>query len=357
MLHIRSISKAFGGRSILKNLSLSCDEGAQVVIIGESGSGKSTILRILAGLEEQDSGEIELNGKDISAFPPGDRDLGFIFQNGNVYSHLSVRQNLELAISNKNTGNDFISQTSHLMREFGIDHVLDQHASSLSGGENQRLSLVRALLRRPKMLLLDEPFSSLDSTNRRSARAFILKQLNVLGIGSLLVTHDPGDARDWGDQVFFLEAGAIIQTGHWQSLFERPNSTTVMKMLSYFDPIDIEGTIHSKEELLYFQAAKLPLKIPLPPHLIQRFSLRNGDRGSLFYRPEHLPRGQENSASSTTSLSGKIERITGLGVQSFAKINVDSLGIIYAPCSSASKIGTALSVDFLEAGICYWKAK
>src|SRR5262245_50806408 len=197
-IEIRGLTRQFrGGRRALDGVDLDVARGELVVLVGPSGSGKTTLLRLIAGLDQPTAGTIRISGKELSGVPPHRRNVALVFQNLALYSHLTVRDNLAFGL-NGNRRNTQIGATAELL---GIGQLLDRYPAELSGGEQQRVALGRAIVRQPAALLLDEPLSSVDAPLRRSLRREIKSVQRRLSVPTIYVTHDQADAFALGDRI------------------------------------------------------------------------------------------------------------------------------------------------------------
>lgn len=283
-----AIDKRFGNRSILNAVSVSVGSGEIGTILGLSGCGKTTLLRIIAGLEKPDAGEVFLDTECLNAQSPQQRNIGFVFQNSGVYDHLTVERNLQLPLAAKGIRGDGNHQrVVELARRFGLVEYLNRSAGSLSGGEAQRLSLAKALIRKPRLMLLDEPFSHLDATLQRDARVFVLEELRKEGITTLLVTHDHQEAQQAGGPTFFLDEGRIVQSGSWESFFRTPASPRIAQVVSFLEPLRLDGVLKSIDGRSIFCSHQPGLELEVKPDLL--IELRGNDHQcSLYLRTELL---------------------------------------------------------------------
>jgi ABC-type Fe3+/spermidine/putrescine transport system ATPase subunit len=212
---VAAVTKRYGPRPVLDCVSLEVAAGEAVVVLGPSGCGKTTLLRLIAGLEVPDDGEILLYGRQVartghSLVPPHARQVGFVFQDLALWPHLTVKENLAFVMDSAGLGKRVADERARkvlaLMR---IDMLADRHPHQLSGGEQQRAALARALVGEPRLLLLDEPFSSLDPDLRQALRTELASLQRTLALTTIYVTHDREDARVLGDRVVAMRAGRI----------------------------------------------------------------------------------------------------------------------------------------------------
>jgi ABC-type sugar transport system ATPase subunit len=236
------------GHAALRGVNLELHPGESLAILGPSGSGKSSLLRLVAGLERPTRGTIALSGRGASNLPPHARDLAMIFQNQLPYPHLSVRDNLAAsARARRVPPADLNHRLDSVVQALGLSPFLDRRPDSLSGGERQRVVLGRALACRPSLLLLDEPFSNLDAPLRSRLRDDFAAWRAAHRVATILVTHDQADALSLADRIAFLDQGQIVQCGAAHELYESPSSPAVASFLgdppinllaAHYDPAD-----------------------------------------------------------------------------------------------------------------------
>tara|TARA_B110000003_G_scaffold189725_1_gene188510 strand:- start:754 stop:1374 length:621 start_codon:yes stop_codon:yes gene_type:complete len=201
MLVCESISKSYENE-VLSNFNLEVGSGEIVALLGPSGSGKSTLLRIICGLENSDSGKVIFNGIDLEEIPPEKRGIGMVFQNLALFPHLNVHDNLKFGLP----PNSSIARISEILELVGLKNFGQRKIQNLSGGESQRVALARSLIAEPKMILLDEPLSSLDTDIKESLSLEVRKMIKSLSIPAIYVTHDPIIADRMADRIVYLES-------------------------------------------------------------------------------------------------------------------------------------------------------
>lgn len=228
-LTIKEISKAFHQKSVLSQVSFSLNQGEFVSVLGPSGCGKTTLLRIIAGLEKCDQGNILCDGVDITCLPPSLRNIGMVFQNYSLFPNMTVYQNIVYALECKKGG--MSSYQSNLIQEViqksDLKNDLKKYPFELSGGQQQRTAIARALVMAPKVLLLDEPFSALDSALRQNLRKLVKQFQRDLKISMVYVTHDQEEAFTMSDRILVLYNGKVQQYGTPKELFVTPNNAYV----------------------------------------------------------------------------------------------------------------------------------
>ncbi|MEO0917472.1 MAG: ABC transporter ATP-binding protein [Pseudomonadota bacterium] len=231
---LKNVSKAFGKTQAVDDISMTIEDGAFVVLLGPTGAGKTTTLRLISGLEKLDSGQVFIGGRDVGIETPAQRDVAMVFQQYSLYPHMSVRDNLAFPLRSPilKTPEDVISEKVRKIAEIlQIPHKLDNKATELSGGEMQRVSIGRALVRDPQIYLMDEPLSSLDAKLRADLRVELKRIQADLGSTLLYVTHDQIEAMTMATHVGVLEEGRLVQYGTPKDIYEDPTSVYVASRL------------------------------------------------------------------------------------------------------------------------------
>ncbi len=246
-IRLEAVSKAFGGVAALQSIDLAIPDGSRTAVVGASGSGKTTLLRLLSGFETPDAGRISIGGKVVAgprAFVPAHRrNVGLVSQDGALFPQLTVGENVAFGLK----------KTPKAARGAIIDELLDmvsldrslagRRPDELSGGQQQRVALARALGKRPSVMLLDEPFSALDTALRENTRQIVLDTLTSAGITTVLVTHDRAEALSFADQLAILRDGRLVQTGAPVSLYWAPADLPTAELLG--DTVVLSGSASS----------------------------------------------------------------------------------------------------------------
>jgi multiple sugar transport system ATP-binding protein len=231
---LRNVSKSFGAVEAVRGLSLAIADGEFVVLLGPTGAGKTTTLRLIAGLERPDRGDIVIEGRVVTGAVPAERDVAFVFQQYSLYPHLTVYDNLAFPLRSparrmdENTIRRRVQQVAELLH---IEQKLGNRATALSGGEMQRVAIGRALVREPAVYLMDEPLSSLDAKLRAELRLELKRIQRELGTTILYVTHDQVEAMTMADRIGVMNDGVLIQLGTPREIYEQPNSAYVASRL------------------------------------------------------------------------------------------------------------------------------
>lgn len=222
-IQLEQVSKRYGNHSVVDRVSLDVDEGELVVLLGSSGSGKSTILRMVAGLVLPDEGRILLNDKDITHLPPQQRGLGFVFQNYSIFPHMTIAENIEFGLKiRKISTAERRTRSDRLLELVGLTGLGSRYARQLSGGQQQRVALARALAYEPRVLLLDEPFGAVDAKTRILLRELLKKIAKEIGVTTMMVTHDQEEAFELADRVAIINEGHIEQYGFPFDIYYSP---------------------------------------------------------------------------------------------------------------------------------------
>ncbi|MBI5610554.1 MAG: sulfate/molybdate ABC transporter ATP-binding protein [Deltaproteobacteria bacterium] len=258
-IEVKNIDKHFGAFHVLRNVSLRVEAGELVALLGPSGSGKTTLLRVIAGLERQDRGQVWHHDDDVSGQPVRDRNVGFVFQHFALFGHLDVFENIAFALRVRKRPDAEVrarvEELLHLVQLGGYEHRMP---AQLSGGQRQRVALARALAARPKVLLLDEPFSALDAQVRKDLRAWLRKLHEEVRTTCLFVTHDQEEAFELADRVVLFRDGGIEQVGTPAQLYGEPASAFVMQFLGHVQML--AGAVQGDE--WRSQDGSLHLRVP-----------------------------------------------------------------------------------------------
>ncbi|MGI9355426.1 MAG: ABC transporter ATP-binding protein [Rhizobiaceae bacterium] len=231
-IRIEGLNKFYGDVQALFDVSLDIEDGEFVVFVGPSGCGKSTLLRTLAGLEGADTGKIEIDGRDVTASEPADRDLAMVFQSYALYPHMSVRENMDFGMKvngfESKLREERITEAARILQ---LEDYLDRKPGQLSGGQRQRVAIGRAIVKNPKVFLFDEPLSNLDAKLRVQMRVELEDLHKQLAATMIYVTHDQVEAMTMADKIVVLNEGRVEQVGKPMELHHKPNSRFVAEFI------------------------------------------------------------------------------------------------------------------------------
>ncbi len=262
-LEVRNLDVSYEQLNVLKNVNIIVEQGVFFTVLGDSGSGKSTILKAVSGLIPLNAGEIYLNETDISAIPTERRDIAFVFQKPLLFPHLNVRQNLSFQLEilkwSKEAIGERIKELAELLQ---IEELLGRYPHELSGGQQQRVSIGRAIAAKPKIILMDEPFSSLDPKLRKEMGKWLKSLQRSLNLTILFVTHDVNEALSLSDQLAYLEEGVIKQQDEPTKVYNFPETKTIAEFLGPCNWIE-EGGIFGVDIPYGFQMLKRPHQLTL----------------------------------------------------------------------------------------------
>src|SRR5262252_10356540 len=227
-IEITGVSKSYGAVKVLHGMDLAIADGEFIVLVGPSGCGKSTLLRMIAGLESITAGTIRIGGAVVNDLPPKDRDIAMVFQSYALYPHMNVADNMSYSLRLRRTPKERLGEAvAETARILGLQPLLQRRPRALSGGQRQRVAMGRAIVRKPKAFLFDEPLSNLDARLREQMRAEIKKLHRSLGATSVYVTHDQLEAMTLADVLVVMNSGRVEQIGTPLEIYERPATTFV----------------------------------------------------------------------------------------------------------------------------------
>jgi len=277
---LKNVTKKFGPEIALDNVSMTIPDGSFVVLLGPTGAGKTTTLRMVSGLDNPDSGEILIGGQSMTGLTPAQRNVAMVFQQYSLYPHLTVRENLAFPLKSpllKTPADDIARKIKDVAEVLQISHKLDNKATELSGGEMQRVSIGRALVRNPSIYLMDEPLSSLDAKLRADLRIELKRIQAKSGATLLYVTHDQIEAMTMATHVGVLDQGKLVQFGSPREIYENPVSIYAASRLG-------QPRINILPADLFPGAPDTAVKIGLRPEQI----VQGSGEDSLVTRVEHL---------------------------------------------------------------------
>jgi len=231
-ISVRNVTKRFGSFVALDDVSVDIPSGALTALLGPSGGGKTTLLRVIAGLETPDAGVVDIEGTDSTGLPPQKRNVGFVFQHYAAFKHMTVFKNVAFGLAIRKRPKDEIRErVTELLELVHLEHLADRYPSQLSGGQRQRMALARALAVEPEVLLLDEPFGALDAQVRKELRIWLRRLHDEVHVTTAFVTHDQEEAMEVADTIVVIANGKIEQTGSPDELYDKPANDFVMSFL------------------------------------------------------------------------------------------------------------------------------
>jgi multiple sugar transport system ATP-binding protein len=323
----------------VKGIDLEVRDGEFMVLVGPSGCGKTTTLRMIAGLEAPTAGQILIDGRLVNDVAPKDRDLAMVFQSYALYPHLTVHENLAFGLKVRRTPAAEITERVRDAAEMlGLSDLLDRLPKALSGGQRQRVALGRAIVRRPKVFLFDEPLSNLDAKMRGSMRAEIARLHHRLGVTMIYVTHDQTEAMTLGDRICVMNGGVISQLATPLEVYRQPANRFTAGFIGSPPMNFLQGSIERQAGTAVFRSQGGAVRLPVG-------GTSSALRGAvtLGIRPEHLhfSRAQDLSAQ----FPATVELVEPLGAETLVHVLVEAQTIIVrAPASTAVARGDAISL-------------
>lgn len=331
----------------VRDLNLTIDDQELMVLVGPSGCGKTTTLRLLAGLEEISAGTIHIDRQIVNRITPKDRDIAMVFQNYALYPHMTVFKNMAFGLKMRKTPKDDIKRKVHqTARLLGLDHLLDRKPSDLSGGECQRVAVGRAIVRNPRVFLLDEPLANLDARLRSEMRTQIKTLQRNLQTTMIYVTHDQEEAMTLGDRIAVMKNGVIQQCASPLDIYNSPANRFVAEFIGSPAMNMIDGEIEQSHSQLIFNSQLG--KFPLPDNFAKRLNQTSEKYVILGIRPEHIH--IQNSSPSTRecpSLPMSVISVEPLGNRTNVHLRAsdDSTIVVSTPSLIDYSIGQQVNVD------------
>ena len=259
-IRAQNVTKRFGDFVALDNVSVDIPTGSLTALLGPSGGGKSTLLRIIAGLEQPDSGSIEIAGADSTSLPPQQRNVGFVFQHYAAFKHMTVRGNVAFGLEiRKRPKREVENRVNELLGLVHLSQFADRYPSQLSGGQRQRMALARALAVEPQVLLLDEPFGALDAKVRKELRDWLRRLHDEVHVTTVFVTHDQEEAMEVADEIVVINNGSVEQIGTPDQLYDEPVNDFVMNFLG---PVTRLGGVAVRPHDIEILAHRAPAAVP-----------------------------------------------------------------------------------------------
>src|SRR5215213_1330742 len=311
------LSKHFGKTSVLENISFDVAEGEVLVLLGASGSGKTTILRIIAGLEQPLKGKVMLHGKDVTDLPARERGVGVIFQSYALFPKMTVEKNIGYGLRIRKHKRKQIRETvNELLSLVQLDEHRKKYPSQLSGGQQQRVAIARTLAYKPEVLLFDEPFGALDTQTRVHLRREIRALLSKVNVPSIFITHDQEEALELGDRVAVINQGHIEQIGTPFQIYNHPATEYVATFLGAANVLDAV----IRNDFLEIGTAQIPV-----PATLDREKFKTGECVKVIFRPEDvsLTRGEFLRSGHAKISTASIEEITFVGAYERLRLRLD----------------------------------
>jgi multiple sugar transport system ATP-binding protein len=314
---LKNVWKRFGGVEAVKNISLTCEDKEFIVLVGPSGCGKSTTLRLIAGLEDITDGEVYIGDRLVNDVPPKDRDIAMVFQNYALYPHMTVFENMAFGLKLKKLPQEEIRQRVMEAAEIlTIQELLHRRPKELSGGQRQRVAVGRAIVRKPKVFLFDEPLSNLDAKLRVQMRAEIGRLHTRLQATMIYVTHDQVEAMTMGDRIVIMKDGYIQQIADPITLYDQPSNKFVAGFMGSPSMNFMEGTLIKKKDALYFSEENFTVRVH-EDHVPALEELLGKDI-TMGIRPEDIfDKVYASNASPDNTITATVEVVEPMGAEAY----------------------------------------
>ena len=309
ILNLKNIHKNYQGEEIIKNVNFSVNNGEFVAILGPSGCGKTTILRLIGGFEKPDSGSIFINNLEVNNISPSNRKVNTVFQSYALFPHMNVFDNIAFGLVVEGKSKDYIkNEVSQIAKKVGLEKFLLRTPDQLSGGQKQRVAIARAIIKKPHILLLDEPLSALDKKLRQKMQVELKKLQKNLGITFIFVTHDQEEALSVADKVIVMSDGKIEQIGTPRDVYETPSNLFVAQFVGEINVFDAEITKVSNNKITLYVENEITYTTK------SNENYKIGDKVKLLFRPEDLRTETiKDSKTLKNVFIGKIEDTTYKG--------------------------------------------
>ncbi len=315
---VLGVSKAFGKTSVLENITFHVAEGEALVLLGASGSGKTTILRIIAGLEQPYTGQIILHNKDVTELPARERGVGVIFQSYALFPKMTVEKNIGYGLRIRHKRRKEVKQTvKELLELVQLEEHRKKYPSQLSGGQQQRVAIARTLAYNPEVLLFDEPFGALDAQTRGHLRREIRALLKKVNVPSIFITHDQEEALELGDRIAVINSGRIEQIGTPEEVYNNPANEYVATFLGAANILS--GTV---------RGSQVEIGSALLPGRFEEGKFRDGEAVKIVFRPEDvvLSKTQVLPSGPVCFSSGLVEQKSFVGAYERLRVRLDPSG-------------------------------
>jgi len=345
-----NVYKRWGDVTAVSDLNIDVEDKEFIVFVGPSGCGKSTSLRMLAGLEEISEGQIYIDDRVVNDVPPKDRDIAMVFQSYALYPHMTCYDNMAFGLKLRKIPSEEIDRrVKEAADELGIHHLLDRKPRALSGGQRQRVAVGRAIVREPKVFLMDEPLSNLDAKLRVEARALIGRLHNRLETTFIYVTHDQVEAMTMGSRIAVLKDGILMQIDSPKNLYDYPDNIFVAGFIGSPSMNFFDSTLVQEDGSLYVDTGAF--RVEVPPDKMDLYGSASGHRVVMGIRPEDIHDPSFPSADITPKqIEAQVDVTELMGNEVFVHMKAGDKAFIarFDPRTQASigvTMGAVLNVD------------
>ncbi|HIC7213028.1 ABC transporter ATP-binding protein [Burkholderia stabilis] len=329
-VQIVDVVKKFGDTEAVRSVNLNVRQGELFALLGSSGCGKSTLLRMLAGLETVTSGKILIDGEDLAQMPPYKRPVNMMFQSYALFPHMSVESNVAFGLKQEGTPKSELKErVASALELVQMSKYAKRKPHQLSGGQQQRVALARSLVKRPKLLLLDEPMSALDKQIRQRTQIELVNILNKVGVTCIMVTHDQEEAMTMANRLAVMSEGQIVQIGSPNEVYEYPNSRFSAEFIgstNLFDGV----TVEDEPDHVYIESPELPSRL----YVSHGISGPLGMPVTVSVRPERIALTRKPPEGAFNWARGRISNVAYMGGYSLYHVKLDAGKTVIANVSS-----------------------
>lgn len=350
MLEIRNVTKRFGQLSAVKNVSLSISKGEIFALLGGSGCGKTTLLRMMSGFETPSEGAILIDGEDVSKVPPYQRPVNMMFQSYALFPHLTVEQNVAFGLKqDKLPKAEIQTQVEAMLKLVHMTEYAKRKPHQLSGGQRQRVALARSLAKKPKVLLLDEPMGALDKKLRSQMQLELVDIIESVGVTCVMVTHDQEEAMTMANRVSIMHLGEIMQVGSPSEIYEFPNSRHTAEFIGSVNIFDA-AVQHVGTEASQLSCADLECVMQVEGGI----NAQEGAQVGVAVRPEKIYMSRSKPEQSDNWAFGKVHDIAYLGGHSVYHVQLSTGKIVMATTTNVDRHEQRLTWE--DDVYLYWSA-
>ncbi|MCB1693397.1 MAG: ABC transporter ATP-binding protein [Pseudomonadales bacterium] len=347
-VEILNVSKSFGDTHAVQDVSLTIEQGEIFALLGGSGCGKTTLLRMLAGFESPDSGDVRINGESILALPPFHRHVNMMFQSYALFPHMTVEKNIAFGPAQDGLSKQEIAErVDEVLELVQMERYRKRKPAQLSGGQQQRIALARSLAKKPSLLLLDEPMAALDKKLRMRMQLELVSIVEQVGVTCIIVTHDQEEAMTMSNRIAIMDAGRIRQVGTPQEIYEYPNSRMTAEFVGSINLLPATVTACA-------ESTTLQLKDAASTVVCRDTRAREGEAYLVAIRPEKVALSTEDEAAGPNCLRGVIDDIAYLGSHSVVHVRLENGKIMQAHMSNVSR-DARTQIDFEQPVTLSWE--
>ncbi len=318
-IKIKNLSKSFGDVEVLKNINLEVEEGEFFSLLGPSGCGKTTLLRILAGFEYPSEGEVFFDDANVTSLPPNLRPSNMVFQNYAIFPHINVQRNIEFGLRKENLSKDEMQQrVSNALKMVQLEGYENRYSNQLSGGQRQRIALARALVKQPKVLLLDEPLGALDKKLREEMQIELRNLQKSLGITFIFVTHDQEEAMTMSDRIAVMDEGNILQVSPPKEIYHNPKNKFVSQFIGNINILDADLKNVSNENLSIEADCFGSMQLKNYQQIIEN------DKINIAIRPEEITISKISDSNYDYNFQSNVKNISFYGESTYYYVQLNN---------------------------------